>query len=95
MVKINLSEINWYFSKETSTVFISEKGVPFSTTYNVISPKTGVGKFFQFSHSTGPEFDPETCWIYKSEDGVVLSVSNDDEMTKLAAEQYLRAKLGR
>ena len=93
MVKITLSEINWSFNKETSTILISEKEVPFATTYNVISPTTGAGKVFEFSYSTGPEFDPKTNWVYKSDDGVVLSVSNDDEMTKRAAQNYLKAKL--
>jgi hypothetical protein len=95
MTTIRLSDIDWSFDKKTSTILISERDVPFATTYIVISPKTGLGKFFQFSHSTGDEYDPKTCWIYKSADGMVLSVSNDEEMTKLAAERYLRAKLNR
>jgi len=95
MTTIRLSDIDWSFNKEASTILISGREVPFATTYNVISPTTRVGKVFEFSHSTGTEYDPKTCWIYKSDDGVVLSVSNDEEMTKRAAEQYLKAKLGR
>lgn len=93
MVNITLSNIDCSYDKETSTILISERDVPFATTYNVISPKTGVGKLFEFSHSTGPEFDPNTSWIYYSEDGITLSVSNDAKMVKIAAENYLSAKL--
>lgn len=95
MTNIALSDIDWSFDKQTSTILISERDVPFATTYNVISPNTGVGKLFEFTHSTGPEFDPKTCWIYKSEDGITLSVANDEKMVEEASKNYLRAKLGK
>jgi hypothetical protein len=95
MVNVTLSDIDWSFNKQTSTILISERDVPFATTYNVISPNTGVGKLFELSHSTGPEFDPKTCWIYKSEDGLSLSVANDAKMVEVASRNYLRAKLGK
>jgi hypothetical protein len=95
MVTINLSKIKWSFDKKTSTILISEKEVPFDTTYNVISPTTGMGNVFQFSHSTGAEFDPNTNWIYKSTDGIILSVSNDPHLVEVAARKYLNAKLNR
>ena len=71
---------------------ISEKEVPFDTKYDLISPKTGVQKRFHFEHSTGPEFDPKTEWVYKSEDGFYFHLCNDAEMTRIAADAYLQAK---
>jgi predicted membrane metal-binding protein len=93
MTTVNLSSIQWSFNSQTKSILISEREIPFATTYNVISPKTGVGKVFNFSHSTGPEFDPTTQWIYTSEDGTLLSVSNDPAMVKQAARNYLKAKM--
>ena len=91
MIQIDLKKILWSFEKGIIT--ISEKDVAFGTTYNVISPNTGVGKLFEFTHSTGPEFDKNTQWIYKCDDGIQLAVCNDAQMVKKAAEEYLKAKL--
>lgn len=89
MTLIDLNKIDWSF--ENKVITISEKAVPFATEYNVRSPKGGE-KEFKFSHSTGPEFDPNTKWIYKSEDGLQLAVCNDAQMVKAAAAAYLKAK---
>jgi hypothetical protein len=72
---------------------MGERGIPFGTSYVIKNPNTGGTKKFEFTHSTGAEFDPKTRWIYKSEDGIVLEVCNDEEMTKIAADVYLKAKL--
>jgi predicted membrane metal-binding protein len=93
MTTVNLSSIKWSFNPQTKSILISEREIPFATTYTIISPKTGEGKVFSFSHSTGPEFDPKTQWIYTSEDGVILSVSNDPAMVETAARNYLKAKM--
>ena len=84
-----------YFVNSAKTIFVSERDVnKFDTSYNVRSPKTGVIKEFNFVHSTGPEFDPKTVWLYKSEDGHHFGVCNDVEITKQHAENYLNHKLG-
>ena len=90
MIQVNLKTIPWSFEKGVIT--ISEKSVPFGTEYNVISP-TGGQKVFKFTHSTGPEFDVHTKWIYESDDKLQLAVCNDAKMVKVAAENYLRGKL--
>jgi len=91
MIQIELKKIPWSF--QNGIITISETDVRFATRYNVISPNTGVGKEFEFTHATGPEFDKNTQWIYKSEDGIQLAVCNDEQMAMGAAEAYLKAKL--
>jgi len=90
MIQINLNTIPWSFDKKVIT--ISEKDIQFGTEYNVISPKGG-NKVFKFSHSTGPEFDANTKWIYVNDDGLQLAVCNDAKMVKEAGERYLKHKL--
>lgn len=90
MIQVDLNTIKWSFEEKVIT--ISEKDVAFGTEYNVISPKGG-NKVFHFTHSTGPEFDVNTKWMYKSEDDLQLAVCNDAKMVKIAAENYLKAKL--
>lgn len=92
MTTIYLSSVGWSYDKSTKTITVSERDVSFATTYKVISHRTGAEKVFEFDHSTGPEFDPNTKWIYKSADGLTLAVANDATMTAAAAEQYLEAK---
>lgn len=90
MVLVDLNKIKWCYQDKVITV--SEKDVPFSTEYNVLSPKGG-NKIFKFTHSTGPEFDADTKWMYKSEDGLQLAVCNNAKMVQKAVQDYLKAKL--
>jgi len=94
MTKVDLGSVP-YFLNTAKTVFVSEKDVPFDTAYWVRSPKTGTTKEFRFVDCTGPEFDPKTVWLYKSEDGHHFGVCNDVEITKQHAENYLKHKLGK
>jgi len=71
---------------------MSEKDVTFDTSYKVVNPKTNNSVVFNFTHSTGPEFDPETKYIYKSDDGLTLEVCNDKKITAIRAQNYLEAK---
>lgn len=93
MYTIDLIKIKFQYINETRTFKISERDVPFATEYVLINPKTNGSQTFKFSHSTGPEFDPNTEWIYKSSEGLTLSVCNDKIMTEIAAQNYLNAKL--
>jgi hypothetical protein len=73
---------------------MSERDVPFATTYDIINPKTGKEMRFEFTHSTGAEFDPKTIWVYKNADkSVSLFVHNDPKITRVLAANYLKAKL--
>lgn len=92
MTLIDLNKIAWSF--EDKVITISEKDVPFATEYNVRSPKGGE-KVFTFTNSTGPEFAPDTKWIYESDDKLQLAVCNDTKMVKVAAAAYLKAKTGK
>jgi len=80
------------FDKETNTFYGSEREIPFDSRYKVLNVSTNDSRIFEFVYSTGPEFDPKTQWIYKSEDGVQLIISNDPEITKRNAKNYLNAK---
>jgi hypothetical protein len=77
-----------------ATVFhASEKDLKFDTTYRIRNTNSGKHRDFHFVHSTGPEFDPNTTYVYKENDnGLELHVHNDPEVTKKAAAAYLEAK---
>jgi len=91
MTTIDLKKVP--YSVKNKTVYVSEKNVRFDVKYSVISNKTGETKEFNFECSTGEEFDPKTEWVYKSSEGFKLHLCNDAEMTKIAADNYLKAKL--
>jgi hypothetical protein len=93
MFTIELNKHPYIYNESKRTFVMSEKGIPFGTSYVIRNPKTGGSRKFEFTHSTGPEFDPTTRWVYKSEDGIQLEVCNDEQMTKIAAKNYLDAKL--
>lgn len=93
MFTIELNKHPYVYNDERKTFVMGENGIPFGTSYVIKNPKTGGSKQFKFTHSTGPEFDPKTRWVYKSEDGIQLEICNDTEMTKNAADNYLKAKL--
>jgi len=84
--------VGW--DKATKTFSIDEKLVRFATSYELLNVATGNSKIFELSHSTGPEWDPSTKWIYKSGD-LTLEVVQDKKLTAKRAEAYLDAKLDR
>lgn len=96
MTKVNLGDVKYNYNEETNTLSISETQVQFDTKYELVSPKTGNSKIFNFKNSTGPEFDPETRWIYECEGGTfTLEVCNHKVLTELNAQKYLEGKLNR
>lgn len=92
MTIIALTPGNYRYDHISQTIHMSEKGIPFDTEYLVLNPITQNQKQFKFSHSTGPEFQPSTRWVYKNDDGLTLEIHNDVEITKKAAQAYLEAK---
>jgi len=93
-IEFNDKKHTWGLEKKVFTV--SERDVPFDTTYEIRNPKSGGKMKFEFSHSTGPEFNPQTKWIYYNSDKTVtLEVCNDPEIVRRAAENYLKSKLGK
>lgn len=93
MILINLNEIPFSYDSQSMTFVISEKDVAFATEYELLTPKGSENKKFAFTHSTGPEFDAKTRWVYKSSDNYTLEVCNDAKMVERAAAAYLAAKL--
>ncbi len=79
------------YEKNTKTFSVSEADVQFATEYRIINPKTQGEMEFTFSHSTGPEFDPNTKYVYKSGE-YTLEVCNDKQITEHRAKLYLQAK---
>lgn len=72
------------YTVRNGIIYISEKDIQFDLNYDVVSPHTGVTKKFSFECSTGSEYDPNTEWIYKSDDGHKLHICNDAQMCKEA-----------
>ena len=81
---------NLTYNKETATFYGSEKNIRFASTYEV--EDEGTLRKFEFSHSTGPEFDPSTTWVYVC-GYKKLIIANDAAITKINAANYLKAKL--
>lgn len=92
MYTICLKDKQFDYDKDKKTFTMSEKGIPFGTTYEVLSP-TGNSKTFVFDHSTGPEFSPDTKYVFKSGD-LTLVLCNDAQITEQRAKEYLSAKIG-
>lgn len=83
------------YDTRTSVFHFSEKDtVQFDTEYIVRNPRTGGEMSFEFSHSTGPEFEPDTVWVYKSDNHIKLVIHNDAAMARHCGDLYLKAKLG-
>lgn len=99
MTNLIFSNSKYYlgYNKESKTFFANEKDVPFDTSYEIKNPKTGNSMSFDFSHSTGSEWDPNTSWVYvsKSNPEIKFIVSNDAETTKANADSYLNSKLNK
>jgi hypothetical protein len=92
-VAIDLNKISFAYEADRKCFVVSEKDVSqFATTYMLIST-SGAQKKFDMTHSTGSEWDPNTRYVYKSEDGLLLEVCNDAQMFKTAAANYLAGKL--
>ena len=92
MHTIDLGKVPYTYNGTEKVISISERGIPFGTAYDVLNPKTGEKREFTFSHSTGPEFDPKTRYIFKHED-IILEIRNDAELTRERGEAYLAAKI--
>ena len=93
MAVIDLAEIPYRCIE--SIVYVSERDVIFDTKHDVVSPKTGRTKKFEFEYSTGSEWNDNTHWVYQSEDGYELHICNDSEMVKIRAHNYLKHKLNK
>lgn len=99
MTTITLDTVPYTYSNGVFN--FSEKDVPFATQYKVVNPATGGSMIFEFKESTGPEFDPQTQWIYKNYLGngetgdLTLIVSNDPIITNRNANNYLTSKLSK
>ena len=89
MTTILSTTFSW--NRETKTFKVNGNDVPFDTSYKLKNTITNKVMVFEFSHSTGSEWDSATKWIYKNGD-YILEVGNED-VTPAHAEAYLQAKL--
>lgn len=89
---INIQAKYLTYNEATGTYYGSERHISFATTYGV--EDEGALREFKFSHSTGPEFNPTTQWVYTC--GLrKLIIANDELITKINKQNYLDAKLKR
>jgi len=91
-MKINIKHPTLTYNKKNSTFTTSGKLILFATSHTIVNTKTKNEVKFDFTHSTGSEWDSDTHWIYKSKCGYTLRIKNDD-VTPQHAENYLQAKL--
>lgn len=93
---IDLGRTKYKYDKDKRTFYFNEKDVKFDTDYVVSNPKSGKSLDFRFKESTGPEFDPNTEYIYvNKENNLTLIVTNDPVITQHRADSYLTAKTRR
>jgi hypothetical protein len=93
MTVITFNPTRHVYTKVDKKFTMSERDVPrFDTQYKVLNDKTDGGMDFKLSHSTGPEFEPNTKWVYLSEEGYTLEVCNDPKMTEEAKKNYIKGK---
>lgn len=79
---------------EKNTFVINERDTTFDTSYDVYNPPTGKYVTFQFSHSTGSEWDPNTIWVYKNTShNLELHITQDKTITEMRSNNYLKHKL--
>lgn len=87
---INIPTKNLTYDEKKGTYYGSEKNIKFASTYEI--EDEGTLRRFEFSHSTGPEFNPKTEWVYIR--GLKkLVIANDARITKINEQNYLNAKL--
>lgn len=89
---VSIQENKIKFNKETKVFKLDGSRVKFATQYILMNDETKESRAFNFSHSTGSEWDPNTIWVYKTqEESLTLEVSNYvPEGTK---EAYLESKI--
>lgn len=96
MTTIHFDPEKMTYDASTATFTASEKDVKFDTAYKLVNPGTGRSGIFEFSHSAGPEFDPNTIYVYKGPKGglmqLTLNIINDAKITEIRAAAYLEAK---
>ena len=96
-----------HYDPKSRTSHVSEHLIRFATAYRVLNPKTGDYRNFNLSHSTGPEFDENTEWVYTHNtqgnakgnaqplhtECYFLRIKNEPRITEIKKEMYLKAKM--
>ena len=81
------------YNSTNKTFTMSEKDVPrFDTEYKILNIITDKGMDFKFDHTTGPEFEPDTKWVYLNSEGYKLEVANDPKMVEEAKKKLSKSK---
>ncbi len=91
---INSNDVNGklFYSASNKTFYGNEREISFATEYKIINNTTNQSKIFTFSYSTGPEFHPDTKYVYICED-LRLVIANDKIITEQRAQAYLNHKI--
>ena len=93
MTQVEYNKNTMTYSESIKLFSVSELNIgKFDTSYRIWNPITKHGKVFNFTHSTGPEFEDDTKYVYKSDDGFILEVANDPVLIKRRKINYLNAK---
>jgi len=96
-----------HYDPKSRTSHVSEHLIRFATAYRVLNPKTGDYMDFNLSHSTGPEFDENTEWVYTHNtqgnakgnvkplhtECYFLRIKNDSDLTEKRKRNYLDFKM--
>lgn len=92
-MNISIQKQQITYNSKDKVFTVSGKNVRFSTEYSITNDDTRKTVEFEFTHSTGSEWDPNTIWVYNSKcEQFKLHVLNDD-VTPQHAAKYLKAKL--
>jgi hypothetical protein len=81
------------YNATTKTFYASGKRIKFDTCYSLLNIKSNKTMEFDFTHSTGSEWDPKTLWVYKSKCGNYILHVGNDEVTPAHAQAYLNHKM--
>ena len=75
---IDIFDQDLVWVKEDNAFYASLKEFRFSPEYIIENPKTYQERVFKLSHSSGPEDDPLTDWIFKAvgHSGMKLILTN-------------------
>ena len=92
MAKLSIQNSKIKYDVPTKTFSVGGIGIPFGTKHSLTNEQTCGLKDFDFSHSTGSEWDVDTKWIYKSLDGYTLEIGNED-VTQEQRDNYMNAKM--
>ena len=90
---ITLQPHQFKFNKSEKMFYVDANSTRFATSYKLVNPKTGGLMIFDFYESTGPEWLEDTKFLYTSDEGFCLELSNEPRrILNKRATAYVEAK---